>query len=139
MRKRRILLGKLIHQDLIALRSLFLQVNLQNQATLLILFLEPAIAAYTSERLGVLFQIQVVSAGRAEIGFLHLFLFCIGGFLNQILRVLRLLAFVFFRYRVRRLLPPCALAAAFAGATDADADTFACGCLHFTCNRLSFR
>jgi len=83
--KCRILLGKLIHQDLVSFRSLLLQIDLQNQAALLILFLEAAIAANTSERLGILLQIQVVSAGRAEIGFLHLFLFCIGGFLNQIL------------------------------------------------------
>lgn len=132
MRKRRILLGKLIHQDLVALRSLFLQIDLQNQASLLILFLEATIAADTSERLGILFQIQIVSAGRAEIGFLHLFLFCIGGFLNQILRVLlcvRLLTFLFFclRLLIVRLLPPCA----FAAATDAAAGAFACECLHF--------
>ena len=88
MRKCRILLGKLIHQDLVSFRSLLLQIDLQNEATLLIFFLEAAIAADTSERLGILLQIQVVSAGRAEIGFLHLFLFCIGGFLNQILRTL---------------------------------------------------
>jgi len=74
--KSRVLLCKLIHEDFITLRCFLFQVDFQNETTLFILFLITTIATNSSERLVVLVQIQIVSAGWAKVCLFHIFLFC---------------------------------------------------------------
>jgi len=88
MGKSRILIRELIHENLVPLRCLLFQVNLQDETTIRVLLLISTVAADSDQDMvwngGILFlvifravllllllQVQIVSANRAKVSLFH--------------------------------------------------------------------